>query len=81
VATQEMYTRIRYKAHGIYSYMLASEGSMCEGVTGRWQEINTSFESQCHCFILAFRVNKEQRVQENTCTNSLTSLKAVPEVA
>ena len=63
MGTQKMHTRIRLKAHGMHSYMLTSEGSMCEVVSGRWEKINTSFESQCHCFVVAFRMKTEQRVQ------------------
>lgn len=71
MGTQETHTRIRLKARGMYSYMLTSEGSIYKGVSGWWEKINTSFESQCHCFIMAFRVNTEQRVQQKLLVQTL----------
>jgi hypothetical protein len=41
------------------------------GVTGRWQAINTSFESQFHCVIVAFIVNTEQRIRQKLLVQTL----------
>ena len=43
--------------------MLASDGGICPGATGRMQANHMSFQSwSCH-FIVGYKVNMEQRLQ------------------
>jgi hypothetical protein len=55
---------LHLKACGMYLWMLQSNGGVYTGVTGRRQANHMHFESWFYCFIVARRVNMEQRVRK-----------------